>query len=172
MARIASEHQATEIPTDFGLQNAHQHTGPMCQFARYVVVCLQFNIIEGAEEFQKYFEHVKSLSFEDRPDFDYLKKLFRELYIKSGFPNDNVFDWEIPLSASSAAKSGSAPNSIDGEDGENGKAHVNQPSELSGMGGDDVMDDFSDGEGNDTKPASSSAQKSSTSKPAAPPARR
>ena len=49
-----------------------------------------------------YFEHVKSLRFDDRPDYDYLKRLFRELFFRKGFNYDNLFDWEL-LAASSTA---------------------------------------------------------------------
>jgi hypothetical protein len=46
-------------------------------------------------EFRSYFEHVRSLRFEDRPDYDYLKRLFRELFFRKGFSYDNMFDWEL-----------------------------------------------------------------------------
>lgn len=46
-------------------------------------------------EFRSYFEHVRSLRFDDRPDYDYLKRLFRELFFRKGFEYDNLFDWEI-----------------------------------------------------------------------------
>lgn len=45
-------------------------------------------------EFAAYFEHIRSLRFEDRPDYDYLKRLFRELFFRKGFSYDNVFDWD------------------------------------------------------------------------------
>ena len=45
-------------------------------------------------EFRSYFEHVRSLRFDDRPDYDYVKRLFRELFFRKGFSYDNVFDWE------------------------------------------------------------------------------
>lgn len=46
-------------------------------------------------EFRSYFEHVRSLRFDDRPDYDYLKRLFRELFFRKGFSYDNIFDWEV-----------------------------------------------------------------------------
>ena len=46
-------------------------------------------------EFQTYFEHVRSLRFDDRPDYDYLKRLFRELFFRKSFSYDNMFDWEL-----------------------------------------------------------------------------
>jgi len=38
---------------------------------------------------------VRSIRFEDKPDYMYLRKLFRELFVREGFTNDNVFDWTI-----------------------------------------------------------------------------
>jgi casein kinase 1 len=35
------------------------------------------------------------LEFEDRPDYRYLKRLFRELFERQGFDDDGVFDWDI-----------------------------------------------------------------------------
>eukprot|EP00428_Durinskia_dybowskii_P066644 CAMPEP_0170372948 /NCGR_PEP_ID=MMETSP0117_2-20130122/9819_1 /TAXON_ID=400756 /ORGANISM="Durinskia baltica, Strain CSIRO CS-38" /LENGTH=416 /DNA_ID=CAMNT_0010627829 /DNA_START=174 /DNA_END=1427 /DNA_ORIENTATION=+ len=46
-------------------------------------------------EFRSYFEHVKGLRFDDRPDYDFLKRLFRELFFRKGFSYDNLFDWEL-----------------------------------------------------------------------------
>lgn len=46
-------------------------------------------------EFKLFFDHVKSLNFDDRPDYDYLKKLFRELFFRKGFSYDNTFDWDL-----------------------------------------------------------------------------
>ena len=45
-------------------------------------------------EFRAYFEHVRNLSFEDRPDYDYLKRLFRELFFRKKYEYDCVYDWE------------------------------------------------------------------------------
>lgn len=46
-------------------------------------------------EFRSYFEHVRSLRFDDRPDYDYLKRLFRELFFRKNFEFDNMYDWEV-----------------------------------------------------------------------------
>jgi casein kinase 1/casein kinase I family protein HRR25 len=47
-------------------------------------------------EFRSYFEHVRSLRFDDRPDYDYMKRLFRELFFRKGYSYDNVYDWDVP----------------------------------------------------------------------------
>ena len=46
---------------------------------------------------------MKSLRFDDRPDYDYLKRLFRELFFRKGFTYDNMFDWEVLAIERSAA---------------------------------------------------------------------
>lgn len=46
-------------------------------------------------EFREYFAHCSSLGFEDRPDYCYLKRLFKDLFDRSGFEDDNIFDWDI-----------------------------------------------------------------------------
>jgi hypothetical protein len=46
-------------------------------------------------EFTSYFLYVRSLRFEDKPDYSYLKRLFRDLFIREGYQFDYVFDWTI-----------------------------------------------------------------------------
>lgn len=46
-------------------------------------------------EFRSYFEYCRSLRFEDRPDYAYLKRLFKELFYRKGYQYDNMFDWTI-----------------------------------------------------------------------------
>ncbi|XP_066374283.1 casein kinase 1-like isoform X1 [Miscanthus floridulus] len=44
-------------------------------------------------EFISYFHYCRSLRFEDRPDYTFLKKLFRDVFIREGYQFDYVFDW-------------------------------------------------------------------------------
>ncbi|CAN0885965.1 Casein kinase 1-like protein 11 [Linum grandiflorum] len=44
-------------------------------------------------EFVSYFHYCRSLRFEDKPDYSYLKRLFRDLFIREGYQFDYVFDW-------------------------------------------------------------------------------
>lgn len=48
-----------------------------------------------APEFVTYFHYCRSLRFEDRPDYSYLKKLFRDLFIRQGYQFDYIFDWTV-----------------------------------------------------------------------------
>lgn len=47
------------------------------------------------EEFAKYLNYCRSLQFEGKPDYAYLKKLFRTLFFSMGFTNDTMFDWKL-----------------------------------------------------------------------------
>uniref|UniRef100_A0A7S1EUT4 non-specific serine/threonine protein kinase n=1 Tax=Timspurckia oligopyrenoides TaxID=708627 RepID=A0A7S1EUT4_9RHOD len=50
-------------------------------------------------EFQSYLAYCRALRFDEKPDYSYLRRLFRELYIREGFKDDNVFDWTVQGSA-------------------------------------------------------------------------
>jgi hypothetical protein len=44
-------------------------------------------------EFGTYLNFCRSLKFEDKPDYAYLRQLFRSLFHKLGYTYDYVFDW-------------------------------------------------------------------------------
>ncbi|QSL64556.1 hypothetical protein MERGE_001857 [Pneumocystis wakefieldiae] len=46
-------------------------------------------------EFAIYLNYTRSLRFDDKPDYSYLRKLFRDLFVREGFHYDYVFDWTI-----------------------------------------------------------------------------
>ncbi|KAJ9700720.1 hypothetical protein PVL29_006169 [Vitis rotundifolia] len=46
-------------------------------------------------EFTSYFHYCRSLRFDDKPDYSYLKRLFRDLFIREGYQFDYVFDWTV-----------------------------------------------------------------------------
>ncbi|XP_052181453.1 casein kinase 1-like protein 1 isoform X2 [Diospyros lotus] len=46
-------------------------------------------------EFASYFHYCRSLRFDDKPEYAYLKRIFRDLFIREGFQFDYVFDWTI-----------------------------------------------------------------------------
>ena len=45
------------------------------------------------DEFATYLNFCRSLKFEDKPDYTYLKQLFRNLFHRLGYTYDYVFDW-------------------------------------------------------------------------------
>ena len=46
-------------------------------------------------EFATYLNYCKSLRFEDRPDYAYLKRMFKDLFTREHFEYDFIFDWTV-----------------------------------------------------------------------------
>ncbi|KAF2208479.1 hypothetical protein CERZMDRAFT_48987 [Cercospora zeae-maydis SCOH1-5] len=46
-------------------------------------------------EFAIYLNYARSLRFDDKPDYSYLRKIFRDLFVREGFQYDYVFDWTV-----------------------------------------------------------------------------
>lgn len=46
-----------------------------------------------AVEFITYLNYCRSLRFEDRPDYSYLRRLFKDLFFRDGYQYDFIFDW-------------------------------------------------------------------------------
>lgn len=46
-------------------------------------------------EFKDFFAHCASLGFEDKPDYRYLRRIFKDLYERHGFEDDGLFDWDL-----------------------------------------------------------------------------
>jgi hypothetical protein len=47
------------------------------------------------DEFVQYMNYCRNLKFEDRPDYNFLRKLFKDLFYRMGFEYDYVFDWML-----------------------------------------------------------------------------
>lgn len=45
------------------------------------------------DEFFAYLIYCHKLSFTEKPDYDFIRKLFKDLFIKRGYENDNLYDW-------------------------------------------------------------------------------
>ncbi|OMO58215.1 hypothetical protein COLO4_34801 [Corchorus olitorius] len=59
-------------------------------------------------EFASYFHYCHSLTFDQRPDYGFLKRLFRDLFAREGYEFDFIFDWTI-IKYQQAQKSRSQP---------------------------------------------------------------
>ncbi|TID21151.1 hypothetical protein CANINC_003431 [Pichia inconspicua] len=46
-------------------------------------------------EFTHYLNYVKSLRFDDKPDYIYLRRMFRDLFVREKYAFDYIFDWTI-----------------------------------------------------------------------------
>lgn len=47
------------------------------------------------KQFAEYLRYVRALSFDETPNYEYLRSLFRSLYFERGYPMDMIFDWEV-----------------------------------------------------------------------------
>jgi casein kinase 1 len=45
------------------------------------------------EDFKNYINYCKALEFEEQPDYGYLRKIFRDLFLRLGNQYDFVYDW-------------------------------------------------------------------------------
>eukprot|EP01104_Vermistella_antarctica_P010135 TRINITY_DN2676_c0_g7_i1.p1 TRINITY_DN2676_c0_g7~~TRINITY_DN2676_c0_g7_i1.p1 ORF type:complete len:375 (+),score=89.49 TRINITY_DN2676_c0_g7_i1:394-1518(+) len=59
-------------------------------------------------EFSNYLNYTRSLRFADKPDYAYLRKMFRDLFMREGFVYDLVYDWTIPKDAAASRTSSSS----------------------------------------------------------------
>lgn len=48
-----------------------------------------------AAEFSTYLNNCRSLRFDDKPDYSYLRQLFRNLFHCQGYVYDYIFDWNL-----------------------------------------------------------------------------
>ena len=48
-------------------------------------------------EFATYIAYVRNLRFTEKPDYGYLRRIFRELFIREGFVFDGMFDWNLKV---------------------------------------------------------------------------
>ena len=47
------------------------------------------------EEFTTYLNYCRKLAFDENPDYPYIRKLFKDLFVKKGFELDYMYDWVI-----------------------------------------------------------------------------
>ena len=65
-------------------------------------------------EFVVYLEYVKSIKFDEKPDYTYLKKIFKKKFVKEGYEFDWVYDWIlVPLDTKNLIFEAKMPITID-----------------------------------------------------------
>jgi casein kinase 1 len=67
-------------------------------------------------EFEEYMHYVKGLKFDTRPDYSYLRRLLREVFIREAFEYDMVFDWSSTMKGT-ASQVGEVTASVGGVKG-------------------------------------------------------
>uniref|UniRef100_A0A8C5GEZ7 non-specific serine/threonine protein kinase n=1 Tax=Gouania willdenowi TaxID=441366 RepID=A0A8C5GEZ7_GOUWI len=69
-------------------------------------------------EFSTYLNLCRSLRFDDKPDYSYLRQLFRNLFHRQGFSYDYVFDWNMLKFGASRATEDGERERREGKEGE------------------------------------------------------
>lgn len=74
-------------------------------------------------EFGIFLNYTRALRFDDKPDYSYLRKLFRDLFVREGYQYDYIFDWSVqrtaqddPNGASSSTKTAARRKVVQEED--------------------------------------------------------
>uniref|UniRef100_G3NL14 non-specific serine/threonine protein kinase n=1 Tax=Gasterosteus aculeatus aculeatus TaxID=481459 RepID=G3NL14_GASAC len=76
-------------------------------------------------EFSTYLNLCRSLRFDDKPDYSYLRQLFRNLFHRQGFSYDYVFDWNMLKFVSGSSRS--AARSEQSQERGGGRRSLHQP---------------------------------------------
>lgn len=83
------------------------------------VLCRSF-----PNEFAIYLNYTRSLRFDDKPDYSYLRKIFRDLFVREGFQYDYVFDWTVYKYQKNAAAIAEASKAQDDTDKDAARRHA------------------------------------------------
>ena len=87
-------------------------------------------------EFCTYLEYCRTMSFDDKPNYAYLKKLFRDVFVREKFIDDGEYDWIKRKRAENAAQAQQRQRSADsGVEGASGAARAEERSAPAGGGG-------------------------------------
>ncbi|KAH7649808.1 casein kinase I [Cryptosporidium bovis] len=63
-------------------------------------------------EFITFLNYCRALRFEDRPDYAYLRRLFKDLFFREGYQYDFIFDWSFLQPEKDRRRTGNPPNAI------------------------------------------------------------
>lgn len=103
-------HFEGEVPENRGHQTSDTNWSALRKFPRLVwniqFLCLMFNSTSVShilcnnvfplftiEEMATYLRYVRRLDFFEKPDYDYLRKLFTDLFDRNGYVFDYEYDW-------------------------------------------------------------------------------
>jgi len=75
-------------------------------------------------EFSTYLNYVRTLRFDDKPDYKYLRRLYRDFFFRQGYAADYRFDWDV-LNYQPSSKGKTMP-SRDQNRGWNGRNYRSQ----------------------------------------------
>ena len=89
-------------------------------------------------EFGIFLNYTRALRFDDKPDYSYLRKIFRDLFVREGFQYDYVFDWTVykyQKNAQAIAQQNQQGQAAGEEDDKTGARRTNQATAGQTAGG-------------------------------------
>ena len=77
-------------------------------------------------EFEQYLSYCRSLKFDEKPDIQYLRKLYKDLFYKMGYDYDFVFDWMVkkPQSVTNQPSTSNLNNQVKNDDNDFSQANI------------------------------------------------
>ncbi|QRW11968.1 CK1/CK1/CK1-D protein kinase [Ceratobasidium sp. AG-Ba] len=102
LARPQGGDQEAKVRPHHGEENDYPHRSPLPRFP---------------QRFGIFLNYCRALRFDDKPDYSYLRKLFRDLFVREGYQYDYVFDWSVQRPSNADDKS-SRRKVVDEEGGE------------------------------------------------------
>ncbi|XP_069157271.1 casein kinase I isoform X2 [Procambarus clarkii] len=105
------------------LKERYQKIGDTKRATPIEVLCENY-----PEEMATYLRYVRRLDFFETPDYDYLRKLFQDLFERKGYVDDGEFDWTGKTMLTGVVRNGGGPEQGavvgpgDGKEGHNSTA--------------------------------------------------
>ena len=56
---------------------------------------LRIDLLSISAEFATYLNYCRALRFDDKPDYSFLRQIFRSLFHRQGYTYDYIFDWNL-----------------------------------------------------------------------------
>lgn len=58
-------------------------------------MCCLSSLVSCTAEFATFLNYSRALRFDDKPDYAFLRKLFRDLFVREGYHYDYLYDWVL-----------------------------------------------------------------------------
>ncbi|WVQ73490.1 hypothetical protein IAR50_003062 [Cryptococcus sp. DSM 104548] len=71
-------------------------SSPYPDYCKKSETTLEYLCEDLPEELSTYISYCRSLKFDQEPDYDYCRSLFRQVFKREGFEDDGIYDWTTP----------------------------------------------------------------------------
>jgi len=91
--KIGDTKRATPIEVNYTQQSALNSSQSLRTINLCLVIPWQVLCDGHPEEFATYLRYVRRLDFFETPDYDFLRRLFQDLFDRKGYTDEGEFDW-------------------------------------------------------------------------------